>query len=82
MHACYIVQQADDEHQLHPVARCSAFLAAAHLAAVVCRRGEGMPVSRQPGQRGNLLIKFDVTFPRQLNSSQKEQIRSLLPSGL
>lgn len=41
-----------------------------------------MPISRQPGQRGNLLIKFDVTFPRQLNSSQKEQIRSLLPSGL
>lgn len=41
-----------------------------------------MPLSRQPGQRGNLIIKFEVTFPRQLSSSQKEQIRSLLPSGL
>jgi hypothetical protein len=47
-----------------------------------CSRGEGMPISRQPGQRGNLIIKFDVTFPRQLSSSQKEQIRSLLPTGL
>lgn len=41
-----------------------------------------MPISRQPGQKGNLIIKYDVTFPRQLNSSQKEQIRSLLPAGV
>eukprot|EP00775_Hariotina_reticulata_P009080 gene9080-9250_t len=41
-------------------------------------RGEGMPISKFPGQKGNLVIKFDVVFPRQLNSSQKEQIRMLL----
>lgn len=39
-----------------------------------------MPVSKQPGQKGNLVIKFDVAFPRQLSSSQKEQLRSLLPN--
>jgi DnaJ family protein B protein 4 len=37
-----------------------------------------MPISKLPGQKGNLVIKFDVVFPRQLNSSQKEQIRMLL----
>lgn len=52
------------------------------VCVLLCSRGEGMPISRQPGQRGNLIIKFDVTFPRQLSSSQKEQIRSLLPAGL
>jgi hypothetical protein len=45
-------------------------------------RGEGMPISKQPGSRGNLIVKFDVAFPRQLNSSQKEQIRSLLPQAV
>eukprot|EP00878_Enallax_costatus_P006617 GHUV01006935.1.p1 GENE.GHUV01006935.1~~GHUV01006935.1.p1 ORF type:complete len:225 (+),score=43.10 GHUV01006935.1:32-676(+) len=42
-------------------------------------RGEGMPISKSPGSKGNLVIKFDVVFPRQLSSSQKEQLRSLLP---
>eukprot|EP00879_Flechtneria_rotunda_P001159 GHRR01001305.1.p1 GENE.GHRR01001305.1~~GHRR01001305.1.p1 ORF type:complete len:340 (+),score=72.59 GHRR01001305.1:396-1415(+) len=42
-------------------------------------RGEGMPVSKAPGQKGNLVVKFDIAFPRSLSSSQKEQIRSLLP---
>ncbi|KAF6261965.1 hypothetical protein COO60DRAFT_1293650 [Scenedesmus sp. NREL 46B-D3] len=45
-------------------------------------RGEGMPISKQPGSKGNLVIKFDVAFPRQLNGSQKEQIRSLLPQAV
>lgn len=39
-----------------------------------------MPISKQPGQKGSLHIKFEVMFPRQLTSSQKEQIRSLLPA--
>lgn len=39
-----------------------------------------MPISKSPGAKGNLVIKFEVVFPRQLNSSQKEQIRNLLPS--
>lgn len=53
-----------------------------YMIVCCCCRGEGMPISRQPGQRGNLVIKYEVTFPRQLSSTQKEQIRSLLPAGL
>lgn len=44
-------------------------------------RGEGMPLSKQPGSRGNLLVKFEVVFPRALSASQKEQIRALLPAS-
>uniref|UniRef100_A0A383WPC8 Chaperone DnaJ C-terminal domain-containing protein n=1 Tax=Tetradesmus obliquus TaxID=3088 RepID=A0A383WPC8_TETOB len=51
-----------------------------HTSKII--RGEGMPISKQPGSRGNLVIKFDVAFPRQLNSSQKEQIRSVLPQAV
>lgn len=54
--------------------------AAPSIATPVRRSGEGMPVSKQPGRRGNLLIKFDVAFPRSLSSSQKEQLRGLLPA--
>lgn len=50
------------------------------LPACSCR-GEGMPISKQPGQKGNIIIKFDVAFPRQLDSSQKERIRAALPAS-
>jgi DnaJ-class molecular chaperone len=47
---------------------------------------EGMPIySSDPAnalkeghERGNLYIKFDITFPRQLNQSQKNDIKRLL----
>jgi len=41
--------------------------------------GYGMPISGQPGQFGNLRIKFDVTFPsRSLTNTQKNAIRNTL----
>jgi DnaJ family protein B protein 4 len=42
-------------------------------------RGKGMPISKSPGQFGDLRIKFKVDFPRKLDSSQKEKIRADLP---
>mmetsp|Transcript_32739 Transcript_32739/g.58646 ORF Transcript_32739/g.58646 Transcript_32739/m.58646 type:complete len:347 (-) Transcript_32739:688-1728(-) len=42
-------------------------------------RGEGMPMSKQPGQKGDLLIKFDVSFPRTLTPDQKTKLRQILP---
>ena len=39
--------------------------------------GEGMPVSKTGG-KGDLRIKFDITFPRQLTPEQKQQLRGLL----
>jgi len=42
-------------------------------------RGEGMPVSKTDGaKRGDLKIKFNITFPRQLNDEQKQTIQGCL----
>uniref|UniRef100_A0A2P2IXE7 Uncharacterized protein n=1 Tax=Rhizophora mucronata TaxID=61149 RepID=A0A2P2IXE7_RHIMU len=37
-----------------------------------------MPVSKEPNQRGNLRIKFDVRFPSRLSSEQKSDLRRVL----
>lgn len=39
---------------------------------------EGMPISKKPGEKGNLRIKFDVEFPTQLTAEQKSGLRRLL----
>ncbi|OIT05705.1 PREDICTED: dnaJ homolog subfamily B member 1-like [Nicotiana attenuata] len=39
---------------------------------------EGMPISKEPGKRGNLRIKFEVKFPSRLSSDQKSDIRRVL----
>ncbi|OWM65343.1 dnaJ homolog subfamily B member 1-like [Punica granatum] len=40
--------------------------------------GEGMPISREPGKKGNLKIKFDVKYPSRLTSEQKAELRRVL----
>ncbi|KAL8106245.1 uncharacterized protein LOC141677473 [Apium graveolens] len=39
---------------------------------------EGMPISKEPGKRGNLRIKFDIKFPSRLSSDQKSDLRRVL----
>lgn len=39
---------------------------------------EGMPISKDPSQKGNLKIKFDVTFPTKLSEEQKSDLRRVL----
>mmetsp|Transcript_25640 Transcript_25640/g.61046 ORF Transcript_25640/g.61046 Transcript_25640/m.61046 type:complete len:211 (+) Transcript_25640:932-1564(+) len=41
--------------------------------------GEGMPISKSPGQRGDLRIELDVRFPRHLSDAQKQAVRQALP---
>lgn len=41
-------------------------------------RGKGMPISKAPGTYGNLLIKFNITFPRTISEDKKAQLRQLL----
>ncbi|GMH06999.1 hypothetical protein Nepgr_008839 [Nepenthes gracilis] len=36
---------------------------------------EGMPVAKEPGNKGDLRIKFDVTFPTRLTSEQKVALK-------
>ncbi|KAL9645074.1 hypothetical protein ABK040_004565 [Willaertia magna] len=40
---------------------------------------EGMPLSKNPEQKGDLIIKFNVQFPRYLSTTQKEQLKQILP---
>uniref|UniRef100_A0A7S1WB97 J domain-containing protein n=1 Tax=Alexandrium catenella TaxID=2925 RepID=A0A7S1WB97_ALECA len=42
-------------------------------------QGEGMPSSKTPGTKGDLIITFDVQYPRSIDESAKEQLKSLLP---
>jgi len=39
---------------------------------------EGMPISKHPGKRGDLIITFEVVFPSKLSEQQKCQIKQIL----
>lgn len=39
---------------------------------------EGMPIAREPGNRGDLRIKFEVKFPSRLTAEQRAAIRRVL----
>ena len=40
--------------------------------------GEGMPISKTPRVRGDLVIRFDVKFPRVLTGAQKQALLAAL----
>ncbi|KAG7223285.1 hypothetical protein INR49_015641 [Caranx melampygus] len=40
--------------------------------------GEGMPLSQDPTQRGNLIITFDIEFPEKLSADRKHLIKQAL----
>lgn len=42
-------------------------------------KGEGMPHSKNNSVRGDLLLTFDIEFPKSLSDSQKEVLKSSLP---
>ena len=42
--------------------------------------GEGMPISKNPNGKGNLVIRFDIEFPRQLTPEKKTLIKDALLS--
>lgn len=52
----------------------------AHPNAVKVVRGEGMPISKAPGTRGDLRIHFDIIFPKSLSPQQKAAVRANLPA--
>lgn len=39
---------------------------------------EGMPVTKEPGNRGDLKIKFDVKFPTKLTADQRAALKRAL----
>ncbi|KAJ3356160.1 hypothetical protein HDU83_001739 [Entophlyctis luteolus] len=45
-------------------------------------RGEGMPISKSPGSKGNLIVAVAVRFPTGLGDAQKREIRRLLGGSM
>lgn len=42
--------------------------------------GEGMPISKEPGRKGDLVVEFDVQFPA-LSDDQKAKLKGILPAA-
>ncbi|SPN97634.1 related to DNAJ-like protein homolog [Cephalotrichum gorgonifer] len=40
--------------------------------------GLGMPISKKPGERGDLVLKYTVKFPTSLTAAQKASLREIL----
>jgi len=40
--------------------------------------GEGMPISKDPNKKGDLIIQFNIEFPNQLNPEQKRMLKEAL----
>lgn len=41
-------------------------------------RNEGMPISKDPSKKGNLIVKFDIMFPSRLTAEQKSDLKRVL----
>lgn len=41
-------------------------------------RGEGMPISKSPGSKGDLILRFDISFPDYLSEGKKKQLSEIL----
>ncbi|KAC9839125.1 hypothetical protein R6Q59_006763 [Mikania micrantha] len=44
-------------------------------------QNEGMPISKEPGKKGNLRIKIDIKFPSRLSGEQKSDLKRVLGHG-
>ena len=40
---------------------------------------KGLPLPKDPGRRGDLIISFDIVFPERLSSTTRDMFRSHLP---
>lgn len=40
--------------------------------------GYGMPNQKQPHQKGNLVVRFNINFPKNLSEQQKSQLKNIL----
>jgi len=55
---------------------------AAGKRMTVAVEGEGLPLSRDPFQFGNLFLQLDIQFPEELSEEQMTAIRTALPAAL
>lgn len=40
--------------------------------------GDGLPYTKQPSTRGDIIVKFDIKFPDTISKDQKEMIANTL----
>eukprot|EP00794_Sanderia_malayensis_P000182 gene182-795_t len=41
--------------------------------------GQGLPLPKNPSQRGDLIVSFDIEYPSHLSNSSKEALKNILP---
>lgn len=41
--------------------------------------GQGMPISKKPGERGDMIVRVNVRFPASLTAAQKDILKDVLP---
>lgn len=42
--------------------------------------GKGLPLPKEPGARGDMLVEFDILFPDHLSDTAKRRLREVLPA--
>ena len=42
-------------------------------------KGEGLPLPKTPERRADLVVEFDIIFPKNLTSQQLESLNQILP---
>jgi len=42
-------------------------------------KGKGMPSSKDPAEKGDLVVTFDIVYPKELPADSKERLREVLP---
>lgn len=42
--------------------------------------GHGMPISKQPGKRGDLVVSYDIVFPKNIKQKDKDELENILSS--
>lgn len=42
--------------------------------------GSGMPISKEPGKKGDLIVKLDIRFPTSLSADEKIRLNDVLRS--
>ena len=42
--------------------------------------GYGLPLSKEPNKKGDILVTFDIQFPEKLSQNTKDLLHDLLPN--
>ena len=42
--------------------------------------GYGLPLSKEPSKKGDILVTFDIQFPEKLSQNTKDLLHDLLPN--